>query len=264
MRPPVCLDVLGEVATVKIDRPPLNLLSAEVKLALTETFESCAARHDIRVIVLCATGERAFSAGADIREFPERIRLGNAAEVARSGHRMAASIRECPQPVIAAIDGVAFGAGLEIALCADLRIASARSMFAFPEIRRGVFPGNAGSQLLPRLVSLGRAKELMLTGDPVDAATAERIGLVNRIVADGELLSEARRLAGDLARRPAATARFIKQLVDEGAELPLPAALELETELFAEVFRGQDVREGAAAFLEKRQPDFTTARPEER
>jgi enoyl-CoA hydratase/carnithine racemase len=253
---PVELDVRDAVAVVTIGPPPLNLLSAPVKQALTETFLGLAGRADIRAIVLRGAGEKAFSAGANIREFPERIRLGNATEVARAGHRMAAAIRDCPQPVLAAIDGVAFGAGLEVALCADLRLASSRSRMAFPEIKRGVFPGNAGSQLITRLVGAAKAKELMLTGDPVDATEAHRIGLVNRVVDATELMPEALRWAGELATRPSTAAAFVKRLVDEGGALPLAAALDLEAELFGEIFRTDDVAEGAAAFLEKRDPVF--------
>jgi enoyl-CoA hydratase len=248
--------VADRVATVILGPPPLNLLAAAAKQALTEAFSALSRRADVRAIVLYGAGDTAFSAGADIREFPERIRRGNATEVSRAGHRMVLAIRSCPQPVLAALDGVAFGAGLEVALCADLRIASSRSRLAFPEIRRGVFPGNGGSQLITRLVGPAKAKELMLTGDPVDAAEALRIGLVNRIVPATELPTAAARWAATLAERPAAAAGYVKRLVDEGGELPLPAALELEAELFGAVFRTDDVREGAAAFLEKREPMF--------
>jgi enoyl-CoA hydratase len=246
----------GAVATVTIGRPPLNLMAAPVKAALTDAFVTLAGRGEIRAIVMRGAGSRAFSAGADIAEFPDRIRQGNARQVAEAGHRMVRAIRGCGKPVLAAIDGYAFGAGLEVALCADLRYASDRSRFAFPEVKRGVFPGNGGSQLLPRLIGPARAKELMLLGDQVGAEQASRIGLVNRVLPAEELHSAAADWARQIATRPATATSHIRQLVDEGIDLPLGDALALEARLFGEIFSTEDVAEGAAAFLEKRPPVF--------
>lgn len=256
MSGPVQVVVRSGVATVTIDAPPLNLLAIPVKQALTTTFEALHVRNEVRAIVLTGAGGKTFSAGADIREFPDRIRDGNAVDVARAGHRMAHAIRTCPQPVIAAIDGIAFGAGLEVALAADLRVASSRSRLAFPEIQRGVFPGNGGSQLAVRLLGRAKAAELMLTGDPVDAAEALRIGLVNRVVEAPELPDHVQRWAAELATRPIRAVHCVKRLVNEGPERHWAAALDLEAELFGHVFAGPDVAEGAAAFFAKREPVF--------
>ncbi|HEV7908953.1 MAG TPA: enoyl-CoA hydratase-related protein [Pseudonocardiaceae bacterium] len=253
---PVSTAVEGPIATVTFGQPPLNLLSKTVKATLTQAFLELGERTDVRVVVLRGAGSQAFSAGADVTEFPERIRDGNARQVSENGHRMAEAITGCGKPVIAAIDGYAFGAGLEVALCADLRLASDRSRFAFPEVNRGVFPGNGGSQLITRLVGPARAKELMLLGSQIDARQAHSMGLVNRVLPASELYDAAAELSAELAERPATATRFIKRLVDEGGELPMADALELEARLFGEVFRTADVAEGAAAFLEKRTPVF--------
>jgi enoyl-CoA hydratase len=252
----VGITVAGAVATMTIGQPPLNLMSAAVKAALTESFLALAGRGEIRAVVMRGAGSRAFSAGADIREFPERIRAGNARQVAEAGHRMVRAILDCGKPVLAAVDGYAFGAGLEVALCADLRFASDRSRFAFPEVNRGVFPGNGGSQLLPRIVGPARAKELMLLGEQVDAEYASRIGLVNRVLPAQELHEAAAEWARQVAARPATATRSIRHLVDEGIELPLGEAFAIEARLFGEIFTTEDVAEGAAAFLDKRPPVF--------
>lgn len=244
------------IAAVVLDNPPLNILTSEVKELLTKTFLSLQERDDIRVVVLRGEGRRAFCAGANLKEFPDRIRLGNAYAVSKQGHRLSASIRSIPQPVIAAIDGLAHGGGLELALFADLRIASRDSTFALPEVKRGVFPGTSGSQLLPRLIGAGPAKRMMFFGDPINSEEALRIGLVDRVVGNDELRSAAYRWAHELADRPATAVRCIKQLVDVGSTLPLEEALELESTLFARVFETADVKEGVAAFFERRKPKF--------
>lgn len=253
---PVLLQIDGPVATMVLNEPPLNLMSSRLKTALTGLFEDIASRDDIRLVVLRGQGPRAFSAGADTKEFPERIRAGNAYDVSRAGHRMTTAIRTCGRPVIASIDGYAFGAGLEVALAADFRLASKRASFGFPEISRGVFPGNGGSQLLTRLVGASRAKELMVFGATVDSAEALRIGLVDRVVVDDELPELTRRWAEDLSARPGVAVACVRELVDRGGSLSLAEGLDLEARLFGRVFATADVREGVAAFVERRTPVF--------
>lgn len=247
----------GAIATVTLDNPPLNILTAQVKEQVAQTFLALNADSDVRAVVLTGAGPRAFSAGANLKEFPDRIRLGNAYEVSKQGHRLSAAVRGCRCPVIAAIDGIAFGGGLELALFADFRIATARSTFALPEVQRGIFPGTSGSQLLPRLVGASQAKQLMMFGETIDAAEALRVGLLNRVVDDGTALQEASAWAHTLSERPAQALRSIKQLVDTGASAPLEWGLEFESQLFARAFTTTDAAEGAAAFLERREPRFT-------
>ncbi|WP_158228461.1 enoyl-CoA hydratase/isomerase family protein [Pseudonocardia sp. MH-G8] len=244
------------MATVVLNDPPLNLLGARAKADLTRVFEDIAGRTEVRVVVLRGAGSRAFSAGADIREFPERIRTGSARNVSRSGQRMTAAIRGCGRPVIASIDGVAFGAGLEVAVAADFRLASHRAQFAFPEVTRGVFPGNGGSQLLTRLIGPSRAKRLMMFGAPIDSGEAFRIGLVDQVVPDGRLDETVERWARELAERPAVAVGCVRDLVDRGGATSLEEGLAMEAELFARVFATDDVREGVAAFFERRPPSF--------
>lgn len=246
----------GAVATVVLQNPPLNILTSELKDLIAATFTELSADDGVRAVVLTGGGDRAFSAGANLKEFPERIRLGNAYEVSQQGHRVSEAVRRCRCPVVAAVDGLALGGGLELALFADLRVASRRSTFALPEIKRGIFPGTSGSQLLPRIVGASQAKRLMMFGDPVDAEEALRIGLVDLLVDDGQALTQAQAWAGTLAERPAVAVRLIKRLVDTGATAPLEVGLEYESQLFARAFGTADAAEGAAAFLERREPDF--------
>lgn len=246
----------GEVAVVTLDHPPLNLLSMPVKRELRECFEELATTDEIRAIVLTGAGDRAFSAGADLKEFPERIRQRNAREVAREGQAMAKAIAEMAKPTVAAINGMALGGGCELVLFFDFRLASDRATFGFPEIRRGLFPGNGGVQRLCRLVGAARAKELLLLGHPIDAREAYRIGLVSQVVPHERLMEEALGLAAELARRPGVAVRFVKELVHRGPDLPLEEALELEAERFGQVFETEDVQEGIQAFFEKREPRF--------
>lgn len=259
--PPVHVHVHGAVATVRFGEPPLNLLTERVKAALETAFREEVPDPAVRAVVLTGAGDRAFSAGADIKEFPERLRTGNAAAVARQGHRLLSAIRGCGRPVVAALRGHAFGGGLELALAADVRIAGAGTEFALPEVTRGVFPGNGGTQTLSRLVGPSAAKRLMMLGSRFSSAEAFRLGLVDVVEPDGSVVEAAQEMAGVLAQRPALALRHIKDLVDTGLELPLAAALEREAELFADVFSGPDVVEGVSAFLERREPRFSSAHP---
>lgn len=256
---PVTTALDGDIVTVTINRPPLNLLSRSTKAALREVFMSLRTRSEVRAVILRGAGHKAFSAGADISEFPQRISDGDAATVSREGHQLVQAIQDCGKPTLAAIDGIAFGAGLELVLAADLRIASDRAVFALPEVTRGVFPGNGGTQLLPRIIGPARALELMLLGSRIDSADAYRIGLVHQVVPNAELLPAARRCAEALASRPAAAVASIRRLVSAAVDLPLQEGLELEENLFAEVFRTEAVCEGVAAFKEKRSPNFRLA-----
>ncbi|WP_151525068.1 enoyl-CoA hydratase/isomerase family protein [Serinicoccus kebangsaanensis] len=254
--PLLTVEHAGAVATVTLRNPPLNILTSELKDLITTTFLDLSADEGVRAVVLTGGGDRAFSAGANLKEFPERIRLGNAYEVSKQGHRVSEAVRRCRCPVVAAVDGLALGGGLELALFADLRIAARRSTFALPEVRRGVFPGTSGSQLLPRIVGAAQAKRLMMFGDPIDADEALRIGLVDLVVDDGTATTQAQKWGGTLAERPAVAVRLIKRLVDTGATAPLEVGLEYESQLFARAFDTADAAEGAAAFLERREPDF--------
>lgn len=243
----------GGVAVARINNPPLNLLSTEVKrVLLARGDELASAWPGVRVVVLAGAGGRAFSAGADLREFPERIRTGRAREASAFGHRLAGRWLSLPQITLAMIRGVCLGGGLEVALTCDLRVASAGSQFGFPEVRRGWFPGNGGTQILPEIVGRQAARRLLLTGEIVDARTAHAIGLVDRLVPDEEVETVALEWARNLADRPAQAVSRLKRLLRPD----LASGLALEEDLFAEVFATEDAREGLEAFFQKRSPAF--------
>lgn len=248
----------GNIAVIEIDNPPVNALSKEVSEQLVSCFKEVEEDEDIRAVVLTGAGEKFFMAGADIKMFPEmtRSRSGYVAESTNRGHEMFNAIDMFPKPVIAAVSGMALGGGCELMLCCDLCVASETAQFGLPEVKLGLFPGGGGTQRLPRRVGEVKAKELMFLGDFISAEEALRIGLINRVVPPGEALAEAKKLAARIAEQPARSIALIKQCVDRGLETTLAEGLKIEADLFEQVFRTEDVKEGVAAFLEKRKPVF--------
>ncbi len=244
------------VATLILDRPPLNALSFQAKEEIAACLEEVAADPDVRCLVLFGAGGRAFSVGSDIKEFPE-------VTARRLGHRRAAHehgvynrIDFFSIPTIAAIEGHCLGGGLELALACDLRVASEASRLGLPEVKLGVFPGGGGTERLPRLIGEARARELIYTGEPVDAREAWRIGLVNRVVAAGQALAAAQELARTIARHSGTTLRTVKSVLDRGLAMDMLAAEQVAIDAIAELFQSEAVKEGVAAFLEKRPPRF--------
>ena len=245
------------IATITLNRPAVhNAMNERMREELTACFAELARSEDARVIVVTGTGERAFSAGADIREFvapqvPVRFRDG------RRRVDFRAAMDRCPQPIIAAIRGFALGGGLELALACDIRIAGEDSQLGLTEVNLAIIPGGGGTQRLPRLVGRGKALEMILTGARIDAREALRIGLVERVVPATEVLSSAQALARTLAEKAPVALRYAKEAVVKGLGLPLEDGLRLENDL-ATLLRTTDDRiEGAKAFLEKRKPRFT-------
>jgi len=245
------------VATVTLDRPDvLNAMNEPMRRELTECFTRLAVDDAVRVVVLAGAGERAFSAGADIREFvqpPVPVRFRE--ERKRVDFR--AVMDRCPQPMIAAIRGYALGGGLELALACDIRIAAEDAQLGLTEISLAIIPGGGGTQRLPRLVGRGKALEMILTGARIGAPEALRIGLVERVVPPGEVLAAAQELARALAARAPVALRYAKEAVVKGLELPLAEGLRLENDLATLLRTTEDRLEGAKAFLEKRAPRFT-------
>ncbi|OGL10772.1 MAG: hypothetical protein A3I14_06220 [Candidatus Rokubacteria bacterium RIFCSPLOWO2_02_FULL_73_56] len=245
------------VATVTLDRPDvLNAMNEPMRRELTECFTRLAVDDAVRVVVLAGAGERAFSAGADIREFvqpPVPVRFRE--ERKRVDFR--AVMDRCPQPMIAAIRGYALGGGLELALACDIRIAAEDAQLGLTEISLAIIPGGGGTQRLPRLVGRGKALEMILTGARIGAPEALRIGLVERVVPPGEVLAAAQELARALAARAPVALRYAKEAVVKGLELPLAEGLRLENDLATLLRTTEDRLEGARAFLEKREPRFT-------
>ena len=244
------------VTTVTINRPTvLNALNGQTIDALTNVFTVLRDKDAVRCVVLTGAGERAFVAGADIAELAQ-LTPQSAREFAQAGHRLCALLEELGKPVIAAVNGFALGGGCELAMACTLRIASTTAKLGQPEIALGIIPGFGGTQRLPRLVGRGRALEMMLTGAPIAADEAWRIGLVNRVVEPAALASEVRELATALAGQAPVAVKRILDAVHHGVELSLSNALAMEAANFGLVWGSEDAREGTAAFLEKRPAAF--------
>jgi enoyl-CoA hydratase len=245
-----------DVAIVRLNRPDkLNAVSRAMLRELTDVFEQAASEKSLRAIIFTGAGDKAFSAGTDLSELID-VPDDKALDVAEGGQQLCNVIENCPVPVIAAVNGIAAGAGCEFALASHLRIASLSASFSLPELKLGIIPGYGGTQRLAREVGHGRALEIMLTGRTVNAEEALRIGLVNRIASGESLLKEALRLAQEIATLAPLAIRACLQAVTEGTQLSLEEGLAHEADLFASLFATQDMREGTRAFLEKRKPVF--------
>ena len=244
------------VAVITLDRPPLNILSKTVHAELAACVEQAAAEPAVRVLVITGAGDRAFSAGADISEFQAEMRPGGGRERAEREHGYLNRLAALEKPTIAAINGVAFGGGLEVALACDLRIASENARLALPEIKLGVFPGGGGTERLPRLVGMARAKEMMFTGEPVATAEALRIGLVNRVTPAGQALAAALEVGRAIAAHSGAALGILKGVVDQSADMPVEQAAGHVGEALEKTFLTEDLAEGVKAFFEKRPAVF--------
>ncbi|WP_448005273.1 enoyl-CoA hydratase/isomerase family protein [Agromyces bauzanensis] len=255
--PAVRVEREGGIAVVTIDRPAsLNSLSASVLSELETAFERLARERGLRGVLLVGAGGRAFVAGADIRGLAA-LEPGPAADVARLGHRVAAAIEALPAPVIACVDGFALGGGLELALACDLIYATDASGFGQPEVKLGLIPGFGGTVRLPRAVGLARAKELIYTGRRIGIDEAVEAGLVARRFADRDaLLAGARETLAQIAANSAGAVAIAKRVLVAATGRPTDAASALEIEGFEDAFRTDDMHEGVAAFLEKREPRF--------
>jgi len=246
---------LGPVAHIELVNPPLNLVTRELTEQLREALARLAAADDVRAVVVTGRGERAFCAGSHIGEF-EGLR-GRVAEGKLLLEKLVyRQLAELPMPTIAAIEGDALGGGLELALCCDLRIASARARLGMPEVRLAVLPGSGGTQRLPRVVGPARAKELILTGRIISADEAERIGLVNQVVPAGEARQAAEAMADEIAARGPLAVREAKRLIDAAMDLDLDAGLAAELDASERIFASEDMLEGANAFFGKRDPEY--------
>ena len=244
------------VALVTIDNPPMNALSATLLDELEAEIDALDAAADVHAIVLRGGGERAFVAGADIKEFPALRETasegGSARGIQRLGHRMDAA----DTPFVAAIRGFCLGGGLELAMCCDIRICADDATLGQPEIKLGLIPGGGGTQRLPRLVGQGRAMFLNLTGDFVDADTAYGWGLVERVVPVAELEETAVAIAGRIAAQSPHAVAVLRELARTTRDLPLGEGLRREADGFVRCLRSEDGAEGVAAFIEKRPPVF--------
>jgi len=249
---PVSVQIEGRVALVTIDHPPANAISRAVVEGLRSAVAVAVADGGIRALVITGAGTRFFAAGADVSEFPSA-----GGEVAVGGQQLTLEIERAPLATIAAVNGMAFGGGCEIALACDVRIAARSARLGQPEINLGIIPGWGGTQRLVRVVGQGRAMPLLLSGDPVDAETALAMGLVSQVVDPDNLIHQALALAERLAAKAPLAVAATKRAVLEGMALPIAEALEVERREFAGLFETADAREGVTAFLEKRPPAWT-------
>jgi enoyl-CoA hydratase len=246
----------GAVAIVTINRPAvLNALNTQTLDELRRAVLDLKADDSARVMILTGAGDRSFVAGADIKELAVLTPAGGR-EHALAGQHVLDLIENMGKPVIAAINGFALGGGCELAMACTLRIAADTAKLGQPEVNLGLIPGYAGTQRLSRLVGKARAMEIMLLGTPIGAGDAARIGLVHRVVPPNELMTEARTLAARLATQPPIAMRYIIAAVNRGLEMPFAESCIFEATLFGLVASTEDMREGTAAFLEKRKPAF--------
>jgi enoyl-CoA hydratase/carnithine racemase len=255
---PVLVTTEGGVAVLTLSNPPMNLVTLELTRRLHGTLERLAADATVRVLIVTGAGERAFCAGSDIKEFG-RVADDVVARKLEAENAAFSRLAGFPKPTLAAINGVAFGGGLELAVCCDLLIAAADARLALPEVKLGVFPGSGGTIRVPRRIGEGRAKELMFTGEPIGADTALAWGLVNRVVPRGHALAAARELAASLAALPGRALAIMKEAVAVGLDHGEDEAVRRTLALSAEVFRTEDCREGARAFLAKEPARFRHA-----
>jgi enoyl-CoA hydratase len=246
----------GEIAVVTIDRQEkLNALNADVIRELAEVFENLASDGAIRAVVVTGAGNRAFVAGADIAELA-RLGSAEAVRLSREGQRVFDLIERFPKAVIAAVGGYALGAGCELALACHFRIAGGTARFGLPEVALGLIPGYGGTVRLARVVGLGHATEMILTGDPIDAARAREIGLVTAVVEAEALLAEAKKLARRVTKNGPVAVRMALESLHRGLDSGAGEALALESSLFGLLASTEDMKEGVRAFLEKRKPTF--------
>jgi enoyl-CoA hydratase len=244
------------IGLLTINRPEkLNAISNELISELKDLLDKIKNDEELRVLIITGAGDKAFVAGADIKELVDRD-ASQGRRISQERQEIFSRIENLPVPVIAAVNGYALGGGLELALACSIRICSEKAQFGAPEVKLGIIPGDGGTQRLPRLVGLGRAMELILTGDFIDAQEAYRIGLVNKVLPQEELMDKATELAKKIASRPPLAVRFAKEAVNRSQEGDAASGFALESYLHALSCTTEDKKEGVSAFLEKRKGKF--------
>ena len=245
----------NRVAVVYLDNPPLNILTLDMTQRLISLFSEIEDDDEIRAVIITGAGEKAFCAGADIREFAS-VRDEVIEKKLRDENEALLKIETLSKPVIAAMDGVALGGGCEIALACDIRIISENAKIGLPEIKLGVFPGSGGLYRLPKIVGISKAMEMMYTGDTLTAKEARDIGLVNHLAGPKQALVLAKTLAAKIAQQPKHALAAIKAGVRKSMEITQAEAIQYNLVLSDKVFKTPDCEEGINAFFEKRTPRF--------
>jgi len=244
------------IALVRLNRPPVNSLNVKAYKEIYDAFCELEKYDSIKAIILTATGDKAFAAGLDVKEvagktIPDYFAFGRISRMCLD------KVAGIEKPTIAAVFGFVFGGGCELALACDLRIASTDTSIGCPEINLGIIPGSGGTQRLPRLIGIAKAKELLFMGETVSGEEAARIGLVNKVVVREMLLEEAKVWAKKLASKPRVALSLLKNTIDNGMNMDLQSAITYESDCFVVSYVSDDGREGFQAFIEKRKPDFT-------
>lgn len=253
----VILEKADRIATLTINRPKaLNALNKDTLLEIKAAVENVRDDDDIDVLIITGAGDKAFVAGADITYMLD-INAMQGREFGQLGQAAFSLIETMSKPVIAAINGFTLGGGCELAMACDFRFCTEKSQFGQPEVRLGVTPGFGGTQRLPRLVGLGMAKQILYTGDNIDAQEALRIGLVNKIVPEAELMDYVKKIAKSISARGAIAVRLCKDAVNEGMQTDIDRAMSIEADIFGLCFATTDQKEGMRAFVEKRKAQFT-------
>src|SRR3954454_6596351 len=254
---PVLCAIEDGIAVVTLNNPPLNLVTLEMTRHLNDTVKRLADDAAVRVMVLTGAGDKAFCAGSDIKEFPEMMAAGAVVPKKLALENEAWSrVDDFPKPTIAAVTGLAFGGGLELAVCCDLIVVEEGARLALPEIKLGVFPGSGGTIRVTRRVGEGRAKEMMFFGEPVPVETALAWGLVNRVVPKGAALEAALEMARRVAEQPAVALQMCKRSADMAFDVPEDRAVEASLGMSERVFTTEDCAEGVRAFFAKEKPRF--------
>lgn len=252
----VLLEKEGNLAIVTINRPKaLNALNSETLKDLNTVIDDLEKDNNIYAVILTGAGEKSFVAGADISEMKD-LNEEQGREFGILGNKVFRRLETLDKPVIAAISGFALGGGCELAMSCDIRIASEKAKFAQPESGLGITPGFGGTQRLPRIVGLGKAKELIYTGEIIKADEALRIGLVNKVVPVESLMDEAKKMAGSIIANAPIAVKLCKDAINRGTQVDIDSAIKVEAEDFGKCFDSEDQLEGMTAFLEKRAKNF--------
>ncbi len=246
----------GFVSTLTIDHPPLNVLSDELLDEIDVVLDEILLNEECRVLIIQGKGEKAFIAGADIDQFPS-LDKSSGKTLVEKGKKIFDKLADAQFPVICAINGLALGGGLEIALACDIRIAEQKAKMGLPETGLGILPGYGGTQRLARLIGPGKAKNLIFSGDAVSAEQAFEYGLVEKVVPDGDSFKAALALAEQISSKAPIAISKAKSAIDKGLEMTLTEGQEIETNYFAELCQTEDMQEGVNAFIEKRKANFT-------
>lgn len=254
----ILFEVDEGVATITFNRPKaMNALNSETFQEFGRAITRCKEDDDIGAVVLTGAGDKAFIAGADLAEVARINSVMDAMLFIETGHDVLRAMELMAKPVIAAVNGLALGGGTETAVACDMRFASENAMFGTPEINLGIIPGWGGTQRVARLVGVGLAKEIVMSGEFITARRAYEIGLINRVFAPQDLMAETRKYAKKLARKPPFAMKMAKYAINFGYDLPLDNARSIEIQCVCQCFNTEDAKEGVSAFMEKRTPKFT-------